>query len=163
MIPRFPAAEPFKRRAYRHSGMVRSLPTKPRRVIVARLEPGEDVLETIEKVAANHGIRTASLTGIGALSKAKLAFFDRSSRSYREVSIDKDLEIVSCIGNVCMNEGKPMVHAHMSVADESGNCYGGHLRAGCQVSVTMELFLVEVAEEITREKDSATGLNLMNV
>lgn len=137
--------------------------TKPKRVVIARLEPGEDVLETIEKVAASHGIRTASMSAIGALSKAKLAFFDRRSRTYKEMSIDKDLEVVSCIGNVSTNEGKPMAHAHMCVADDSGNCYGGHLRKGCQVSVTMELVLMEVGEEVTREKDSASGLNLMNI
>jgi predicted DNA-binding protein with PD1-like motif len=132
-------------------------------MIVARLEPGDDVLDTIEKVAASHGIRTASLSAIGALSKAKLAFFDRASRTYKEMSLDKDLEIVSCVGNVCINEGKAMAHMHMSVADESGSCYGGHVRKGCQVSVTMEVFLIEAAEEITREKDSATGLSLMTI
>ncbi len=132
-------------------------------MLIARLEPGEDVLETVEKVAASHGIRTASLSAVGALSKARLAFFDRATRTYKEMSIDKDLEIVSCIGNVCMNEGKPMVHLHMSVADDSGNCYGGHVRKGCQISITMELFLIEAAEDVTKEKDSATGLNLMNI
>jgi len=132
-------------------------------MIVARLEPGEDVLETIEKVAVSQGIRTASLTGIGALSKARLAFFDRDSRTYRELSIDKDVEIISCVGNVCINEGKPMAHLHMSVSDESGSCHGGHVRKGCQVSLTMEVFFIEAAEEITKEKDSATGLNLMNI
>lgn len=143
--------------------MVRSLVTKPKRVVVARAESGEDILEAIEKAAVDNGIRTGQFSAIGALSKATLGFFNRETASYQETTIDNDLEIVSCTGSVSTFEGGTTVHAHIAVADAHGVCYGGHVRKGCKVSVTFEIIFIEMEREIRRKRDRATGLNLMDI
>lgn len=143
--------------------MVRSLVTKPKRVVVARAEPGEDILEAIERAAADNGIRTGQFSAIGALAKATLGFFNRETASYQETTIVNDLEIVSCSGSITTFEGSLIVHAHIVVADAHGLCYGGHVRKGCEVSVTLEISIIEMEREIRRKKDKATGLNLMDI
>jgi hypothetical protein len=127
------------------------------------MEPGEDVLETIETVAAKYGIRSGQVTLIGAISRATLGYFHIETNEYRDFTVDEDVEVVSCIGNISTLNSRAMVHAHMIVADEAGKCYGGHLMSGCRVSVTIELVILETAEELTRARDEKTGLNLLNI
>ncbi len=128
------------------------------------MEPGEDILNTIETVAASHGVKSGQLSLIGAVSRAKLGYYDRASGEYKDFVVDRDLEVVSCLGNIShTRDGGLVVHAHIVVADENGNCYGGHLMAGCEVSVTIELLILETESEIFRAKDELTGLNLMDI
>jgi predicted DNA-binding protein with PD1-like motif len=143
--------------------MVRSIQTEAERVIFSRMEPEEDVLETIETVAAEYGVKSGQVSLIGAISGAKLGYFHLDANEYRDFTIEDDVEVVSCIGNISTLNGKAMVHAHMIVADETGRCYGGHLMRGCKVSVTIELVIIETAAELTRARDEKTGLNLLNI
>jgi len=143
--------------------MVRSIQTETSRVIISRMEPGEDVLETIGKVATEHGVKSGHLTLIGAISGAKLGYFHIGANEYRDFTIDEDLEVVSCMGNISTVNDSVVVHAHMIVADEAGRCYGGHLMEGCKVSVTIELVLTETTADLTRARDERTGLNLLNI
>ncbi|MFW9768369.1 MAG: PPC domain-containing DNA-binding protein [Candidatus Thorarchaeota archaeon] len=143
--------------------MVRSIQTEAKRVIISRMEPGEDVLETIEAVAAEHGVKSGHITLIGAISGAKLGYFHLAANEYRDFTVDEDVEVVSCMGNISTLNGKPMVHAHMIVSDETGKCYGGHLMKGCKVSVTIELVMTVTATDLTRARDDRTGLNLLDI
>ena len=100
---------------------------------------------------------------IGAISGAKLGYFHLKANEYRDFTVNEDVEVVSCMGNISMLNGKPMVHAHMIVSDEAGKCYGGHLMKGCKVSVTIELVITETAADLSRARDERTGLNLLDI
>ncbi|TFF83731.1 DNA-binding protein [Candidatus Thorarchaeota archaeon] len=143
--------------------MVSSIETRTKRVIVARMFPGEDVLETIESVAKKHGVESGQLSLIGAIAGANLGYFDLENKQYKHFSVEEDVEVVSCMGNISMHKGDLVVHAHMIVADDKGNCHGGHLLPGCKVSVTIELIITETEATLKREKDEKTGLNLLTV
>lgn len=143
--------------------MVRSIQTEIKRVIFARMYPGEDVLESIEAVAREHSVRSGQLSLIGAVSKAKLGYFHTEAVEYRDFTVDEDVEVVSCIGDISTHNGNLVVHAHMIVADEAGKCWGGHLMAGCEVSVTIELVIIETEIELIRKRDDVTGLNLLHI
>jgi predicted DNA-binding protein with PD1-like motif len=143
--------------------MVRSIQTEIKRVIFAKMEPGEDVLGSIEEVARKHGVQSGQLSLIGAISQAKLGYYHRESAKYRDFTVDEDVEVVSCIGDISTHEGNLVVHAHMVVADEKGKCWGGHLLSGCTVSVTIELVIIETEIELIRKRDDVTGLNLLHI
>ncbi|MGQ4910790.1 MAG: PPC domain-containing DNA-binding protein [Candidatus Thorarchaeota archaeon] len=143
--------------------MVDTIETSTRRTIVARMRPGEDVLETIQTVAKEHGIRSGQVSLIGAIAGAKLGYFDRDEMAYKHFSVEEDVEVVSCMGNITTHGDDLVVHAHMIVADDQGRCYGGHLLPGCKVSVTIELIINEIEGRLERAKDQATGLNLMSL
>ena len=144
--------------------MVRSIDTETRRSIVVRMEPGEDILSTIEAVADSYKIKSGYLTLIGAVSKANLGYFDRTSQEYKSFSIEEDLEVVSGMGNISrLHDDSVVVHAHVIVADEKGKCYGGHLNRGCEVSVTIELVIQEMDVDLRRARDDLTGLNLLDL
>ncbi|MHA1907958.1 MAG: PPC domain-containing DNA-binding protein [Candidatus Thorarchaeota archaeon] len=138
--------------------------TSPTETIVARMEPGEDILETLETLVVEHDVRAGHLSLIGAVSKATLGYFDRKSNEYKSFILDEDLEVTSCIGNIArLENGSPVVHAHIAVADEEGKTFSGHLMKGCEVSVTIEVVLTILDGELTRGKDPTTGLNLLQL
>lgn len=144
--------------------MVCSIDTQAKRMIVARMEPGEDILATIETIADSHKIKSGQLTLIGAVSKAHLGYFNREALEYRSFTIDEDLEVVSGMGNISrLHDNSVVVHAHIIVSDEKGKCYGGHLMRGCEVSVTIELVIQEMAADLKRAQDTFTGLNLLDL
>ncbi len=144
--------------------MVRTLSTNIKGAIFARMYPGEDLIKTIEKVAIENDVRSGQLSLIGAVSTAKLRWFNRTTGEYNEFVVNRDTEIVSCMGNIARTrDGGLVVHAHMIVADEDGTCYGGHLAPGCEVSVVAELIIIEMEQEIFRVKDEVTGLGLMDL
>ncbi|MFW9846076.1 MAG: PPC domain-containing DNA-binding protein [Candidatus Thorarchaeota archaeon] len=144
--------------------MVRSTRTIVKTAIFARLETGEDVLQAIEKVAQSHNVRSGQITLIGAVSRARLGYFNRETGEYQDFTIEKDLEVVSGIGNIArLVDDSIVVHAHIIVADEDGACWGGHLMSGCEVSVTVELVIIETDADLRRARDELTGLNLMDI
>jgi len=143
--------------------MVRTFVTENTgKVLVIRLEPGEDIIKSIEKVVAEHKLLSGHLSLIGAVSKVHLGYFDLDEKVYKDFTIDEDLEIVSCVGNISrLNEGY-VVHAHVVASDVKGKCYAGHLMEGCVVSVTIEIVITEFTE-MSRARDEITGLNLLDL
>ncbi len=126
--------------------------------------PGEDILASMEDLARKYDVRGGQLQLIGAVARAHLGYFDRESGKYIDFSVDEDLEVVSCMGNISrLADGTVVVHAHMVVADRTGRTYGGHLLKGSEVSVTIEIVITEFHDEIRRAVDEPTGLNLLKL
>lgn len=132
------------------------------RVLVARLEPGEDILKSIEKLVNEYSISSGHFSLIGAVSRTHLGYFDRQANIYKDFVLDEDLEIVSCIGNISRHNDERVIHAHVVASDEKGRCYGGHLMEGCIVSVTIEIVITEFPM-MRRALDEVTGLKLLDL
>ncbi|MFQ6063978.1 MAG: PPC domain-containing DNA-binding protein [Candidatus Bathyarchaeia archaeon] len=132
------------------------------RVVFARLSEGEDLLEAITLRSKQAKIVTAFFILIGALKKARLGFY--REQEYKPIEISEPVEIASCMGNISVKEGEPIVHAHILVSNENGKAFGGHLLSGCIVSVNAELVLVEAADlTLQRVLDEKTKLNLWHM
>jgi len=131
------------------------------RRLVARLPYGADLLEAIAALADEHGVLVGEVRAIGALQRAQLAFYDQHTRAYGEWSLDQPLELVGLLGNVSRRDGATAVHAHATLADHDGVCFGGHVAGGCTV-FACELFLQELVggDPLERAYDDETGLPL---
>lgn len=146
------------------SRMVRSIETTLKGVIISRMAPGDDILKTIERVALEHNVKSGQITFIGAVSGARLGYFDREAGEYKDFLIERNLEVVSGMGNISrLADDSVVVHSHLVVSDEDGRCWGGHLMEGCEVSVTIELIIIETNADLRRAKDEMTGLNLLDI
>ena len=133
--------------------------SKIRRVIFARLSEDEDLLRAVTLRAKQARITAGFFILIGALKKAKLGFYREGE--YKPIEISEPLEIASCIGNISVKEEELVVHAHLSVSNERGEAFGGHLLPGCVVSVNAELVLVEAVDlRLQRFFDKETKLYL---
>jgi predicted DNA-binding protein with PD1-like motif len=130
------------------------------RRIVARLPHGGDLLAEIAAVADELGMAVAEVRAIGALSEARLAFYDQAAKTYGEFEVPGPVEVVALLGNVSRRDGATAVHAHATLAGHDGACIGGHVVPGCRI-FACELILQElVGEPLERAYDEVTGLPL---
>jgi predicted DNA-binding protein with PD1-like motif len=129
---------------------------------VAIFETGEDVMEGLDRLAQELELGATQLNGIGAFSDAILGYFSFESRDYKKISITEQVEVLSLIGNVTLNEGKRQVHAHVILGRSDGTTLGGHL-ISATVRPTLEIILTESPQYLERKFDSAAGLPLINL
>jgi predicted DNA-binding protein with PD1-like motif len=140
---------------------MKSIESSIKRMVVAKLEKGEDLLDSLVALAKGYELVSGFFIAIGALSKANIGFFEKGE--YKSIKLESDLELVSCIGNVSYREGEATVHTHMVVSDSEGRAFGGHVLKGCIVSVTCEIFLIETDRRIRRTEDKSVGLFLLDL
>ena len=121
---------------------------------------GEEVVIIFEvDFYQKENIKLAYLTGIGAAGKVTAGVFDTKEKVFKGHTWEGDLEIVSIGGNINTMNGEVYTHFHISVADEAGNVYGGHLTEAV-ISGTGELVLTEIEGKVDRKFDEEIGLNL---
>lgn len=131
-----------------------------RRTFVLVFEPGEEAIAGLQGFAREQRLTAGHFTAIGAFSGATLGFFDRAKRTYEEIPVSEQVEVLSLAGNISLKEGAPQVHAHVVVGKRNGTAHGGHLLAA-QVWPTLEVILSELPEHLQRVPDEETGLALL--
>lgn len=130
---------------------------------VLRLEPGEEVIESLVGWAEENGVGFASVQAIGALRRAALGYFDGTTKSYRRLAVEAHVEVVSLLGNLSRGEDNtPVAHLHAVLGCADGSTLGGHLFEGV-VAPTLEVILLPLPEEIRRARDPDTGLALLDL
>jgi len=129
---------------------------------VIRLEKGERVIEKLLGLCEKEKIKAGYFNGLGALSEVELRHFNLMTKEYSSKKLSGLYEITSLHGNISEMSGKSYIHAHIVVGDSQLNSWSGHLNEAT-VSATCEIFLVKVDGVITRKKDEATGLNLLDI
>ena len=131
------------------------------RRILGRLFKGDDLLAALGKHCVEAGIRLGEVKAIGAVSRARVGFYDQAGRQYTYHILDEPIEILSLTGNVSLKDGHPFVHAHVTLSDGEGRAFGGHLAEGtivfaCEFSITE----YHSKEPLSRGLDEETGLFL---
>lgn len=121
---------------------------------------GDEVMGLLREHARRSGIRAAHFTALGAFERATLAFFDWETRDYRDIPVEEQVEVTSLVGNIGVNEGEPLIHAHCVLGRPSGEAVTGHLVEG-YARPTLELFLTAYDAELRRREDEESGLPLI--
>ena len=133
------------------------------RVLVLRLGQGEDVEVSIKEALRAASFSSALISGIGAFSRARIGWFDPSTRAYAFEDVEGPVEVASLSGNYVRDkEGKEFLHLH-AVLGTSSACKSGHLLSGT-IGANLEVFALEVAGvEISRARDDAAGIDVLDV
>lgn len=132
------------------------------RVFMLIVDPGEEAFETIRDFAIKQDITAASVTAIGAFETAMLAFFDLTSKSYLNIPVDAQSEVLSLIGDVTLDEkGKPNPHLHAVLGLADGHTRGGHFVNG-YVRPTLEVIIRETPQELRRRYCPEFGIALID-
>lgn len=127
-----------------------------------RIERGEEVIEQLTAFATERGISAGSVSGIGAVMDSELGYYELETKIYHRRPFPEDHELLSLIGNFSRVEGKPYVHAHVTLGGADFKVVGGHLFKAV-VAVTVELIVRPLAGEVDRRLDETCGLNLWNL
>ncbi|MGM9599668.1 MAG: PPC domain-containing DNA-binding protein [Faecousia sp.] len=119
--------------------------------ICKRLHRGDDLLESIRHLAAEHQIAAGViLSAVGCISKGRVR--DASGVTIRD--IPDHCEIVSLNGTVSAQR----CHLHIALSKEDLSTIGGHLTRGCIINTTCELVIgILDGWRIGVEQDDETG------
>ncbi len=133
---------------------------KSRKVVAGTVlifDTGDEVISALTEFASKNHIAGAHFTAIGAFSDATLGYFDLEKKDYLKNQVSEQVEVVSLIGDIALDKGKPKVHAHVVVGKRDGAAMGGHLLQA-HVRPTLELVLQESGEELKTEIRSGKRL-----
>jgi predicted DNA-binding protein with PD1-like motif len=122
----------------------------------------EPVKEALLQFASEKRLLSAHLSAIGAFSEVTLGYFDRASKSYKEIPVHEQVEVLSLTGNISLKDGKPQLHAHIVVGKSDGTAHGGHFLKG-KVWPTLEVIVSESPGYLRRVQDEETGLALLDL
>jgi len=128
---------------------------------MGRLAKGDDLLRALEQVCREHNITLGEVRALGAVTRARVGYYDQEKREYYFLELDQPLEILALVGNVSLKDGRPMVHAHVTLGDNTGRTWGGHLGEGTPVFACEFALYEHLADQVlTRQYDPETGLTL---
>lgn len=130
--------------------------------IVARLEVGDEIMESLRKISERENIRAAQVTGLGAVDRVDLAFYKLAVKEYSHQVFEEEFELLSMVGNLTINEGKFHPHIHVVLGKDDFTTLGGHLNSA-NVSVTVEIIINVIDGEITRLYNDQVGLNTIDI
>lgn len=129
-------------------------------VYQGRLETDSDLLNELTKIVEQQEITAGKVSAIGAVKEAVISYYDQQAQEYGEQMLNESLEIVSLTGNISLKDGSPIVHAHIALANEEGQVYGGHLEEGTTIFACEYVIEEYSGQAWEREFDSPTGLPL---
>ena len=132
---------------------------KYEKCIIARLDQGDEVLESIKNIAVLENIKLAKVSAIGATNEFTIGAYNVEEKKYYKKDYKGIYEIVSLIGNITMMDDTVYLHIHMGVADEKGNFIGGHLNKAI-ISATCEIFINIINGDVGRVLNDKIGLNV---
>jgi len=127
---------------------------------VVRLDRGEEVLSTLAAFLKAEGVSGATLSGIGAVQRTTLGYFDLHKREYLRREFPDDMELVSLTGNLTWVEGEPLIHAHVTISGPDFVAVSGHLFSA-EIAITGEFAIVPTGMRLERALDERTGLRLI--
>jgi uncharacterized protein len=137
--------------------------SKSQRMLIGRLERGDDVVDSLLNLSQTHRWKTAEIKALGAVTDLEVTEWDPDKKVYREPVRRAELsEVLMLYGNLSQRDGNPFWHLHINACHhENGRTelIAGHL-------VKAKVFALEfVAQsfddlELKRNFDEKTGLAL---
>lgn len=130
-----------------------------KRSLIIRVKHNSELVRFITEFAENRGIAAATLTVIGAIKHGKLGSYDQEKHVYKHIEIETPHEMVCCMGNISLKNGKPFLHAHAVFSDENGNTKAGHLVEAVVFAAEVQMYELD-GPKLERKHDKITDLSL---
>lgn len=129
---------------------------------VIRLDPGDEIIQSLRDFAEQKGIAGGIIAGLGAVKNVTLGFYDPDGGDYIRQTFDEPLEICSAIGSISLLENStPYIHLHATLGRKNFQVIGGHLFKAW-ITVTGEFYCLKPGAAISRTFDPETGFHLLS-
>lgn len=128
--------------------------------VILRLDPGDEMLESLLLLAEREGVALAQVSGIGGSDDITLGVWN--GVAYDPVHLDTVCEITSVAGNLSTMNGMHYAHIHLTCAQKGGRVTGGHLLR-CVISLTGELILHVIPGSVGRVRDERLMINRLDL
>ena len=130
---------------------------------VLRFFHGEEIVAGLTAFCRERSLTAGWVSGLGALARAELGYYDLETRTYIRRTFEEDLELVPLVGNVSRLEGEPFFHLHATLGRRDFGALGGHLFSGT-AGATVEVALFAFpGHSLERRRDETVGLNLWDL
>jgi hypothetical protein len=126
------------------------------------LDTGDEVIGELGKFVREQEVEAASLTAIGAFSRAVLGYFEWETKRYKKIPVGEQVEVLSLLGDVAVGDQGPTLHLHAVLGKADGSVVGGHL-IEAYVRPTLEVILIQPPSYLRKRKDPETGLALIDI
>ena len=125
-------------------------------LIMAKLEDGEDLLASLQRVVKEHRIESGTvLWGIGMLRDFEVGYFD--GKAYHRKTFGAPHELLALHGSIAAR-ADPVFHLHVAGGNESHGVVGGHLFKAT-VNVLSEVCIARFERvRLGRELNPRSGL-----
>lgn len=122
------------------------------------LKRGSKLPEELLAIAAEDGIKTAALAGVGGVEELTLGYYNRESKKYEEKRFDGFMEVTSLLGNVTTKDEAPFVHIHGNFGRRDYGVVGGHV-VSAKVFPLLEVTVTPTENTAVRKFDEELGLS----
>lgn len=127
---------------------------------VVRLDPGDEVVECLTRLAREEKIQLACVSGLGAARDVTVGLFSVAEKKFYGKRCQGEYEVSNLTGNMTRKDGEPYLHLHITFGNPAkGEAYAGHLTE-CVISATAEIFVMVWDGQVGRRFDEEIGLNL---
>ena len=110
-----------------------------------KIPRGSSILEYLEQVIRERGLRSGVILGIGGLERVELGYYSPEKGTYERAEYragETVLEVTSMTGNYLVKQdGSISIHIHVNIATKD-YVKGGHLVSGV-ANPFLEVFLIE--------------------
>lgn len=132
---------------------------KTKRLFAFRVPDGADLYESLTVFCAKRGVRCGWITVLGATTEACFGYYDQKTHEYHKKVFREPMEILSCVGNASIKDGKVFLHLHATFGDEKLKAWGGHVFLGTKV-FSAEAYVRELSgPPLKRSLGKETGLS----
>ncbi len=135
------------------------------RVVAARFEGGEDILENIEEIARREQIRCAVFNVIGGVKKGRIVVGPEDETLppkpvWRDIG--ESTEVVG-VGTIFWHDGEPKIHLHGAFGKRD-TVKVGCLRGSSETFLVLEVIIIELdGLTAVRALDEKTGMVLLTL
>lgn len=135
--------------------------TKVRSGYIMVLRQGENVINALEQFAVKENIPSANFTGMGFVNMT-FGYFNFSTKQYTPRDFNR-VELTSMHGSIAWKEGKPSIHAHGVIGNQSFESYSGHILKATVSTGSVEVLIVVHDKRLERKKDEQLGADVLEI
>ncbi len=133
------------------------------RTFVLIFDAGDELMDHLERFAAQERLSGAQFTAIGAFREVTLGYFDWEKKAYVDRKFAEQVEVASLTGDVALGpDGAPAIHVHCVLGRRDYSAVAGHL-VTATVRPTLELVLTESPVHLRKRHDPQSGLALIEL
>lgn len=121
------------------------------------LNNGDNLVQSINKCAADAKLLAASVSALGQVHNPTLAYFTNNPTDKPTLTtFDGYYELASLNGNITNNSNQYYTHVHAALADKNFQGITGHVDSA-EVGLTVEVTIVPFSAPMERTVDPETG------
>ena len=126
---------------------------------IVSIDNHTEIADALLSFCSEMGIKSGSISGIGAIDSMTLRFFNPATKKYVDRQFNEQMEIASLLGNVSTLDGKTYLHLHIVAGRSDYSTLGGHLLSA-RLSGAGEFFVEDFGENVERAYSEEIGLNI---